>query len=169
MKRYTIGRITAPQGVRGAVRLQPLTDFPERFFTMDRITLVGPRGDELTVGIKNCSELARGLLVLTLEGIEDRDAAEGLRGYLAKVNADERMPLSEGQYWVDDLIGLNVFDLQGKELGRVVDVTDMGAGDLFEVETPRGRAYVPFVDQFVKKIDLQEHRLVIEPLEGLLP
>lgn len=169
MSLYVVGRITAPQGVRGQVRLQPLTDFPERFFSMKSVTLYGPRGQVVTYGLKNCTELTRGLFVLTLEGLTDRDEAEKLRGFEVKVTAQERMPLDEGQYWVDDLIGLTVVDEEGLELGRVVDVTNAGASDLFEISTPRGRGYVPFVDEFVRSVDLEEKKLVLSPIEGLLP
>lgn len=168
MHRLVIGRVTAPHGVRGQIRFQPLTDFPERFETQKQLRLISPKGEERLFDLTSVQILSRGLFVFTLAGVTDRNAAEALRGWKAVIAPEERMPLGEGQYWIDDLIGLTVTDSNGVVLGRVKDVTNAGASDLFVVVDEEGKEhYIPFVDQFVRRVDLPNRRLTVELIEGL--
>lgn len=161
-----IGQITAPHGVRGEVRIYPLTDFPERFTTLRR-ALLGP--DARPVGVR-CLGTVKNLIILKIDGVEDRDQAEKLRLQYLQVPKSEVHPLPEGHYYVFDLIGLDVVDPDGKLLGKLVDVsTDSPAHDNYVVETaPRKRYMVPAVKNFVKQIDLAGGRVVIQPIPGLL-
>lgn len=161
-----IGRITAPHGVRGEVRVQPLTDFPERFETLHR-ALLGSEARPVGVRFRG---VVRGMVILALEGVTDRNQAETLRGQFLLVPRSEVYPLPSGQYYVFDLIGLEVVDPQGKRLGTLVDV-DRSATvhDLFVVETPSGKRHmVPAVHQFVRSVNLAEGQVVIQPIPGLL-
>ncbi|HEY8347909.1 MAG TPA: ribosome maturation factor RimM [Symbiobacteriaceae bacterium] len=161
-----IGRITAPHGVRGEVRVQPLTDFPERFTTLRRVLL----GTEArSVGVRYRGTV-RGMVILALEGVTDRNEAEKLRGQLLLVPRSEVHPLPPGQYYVFDLIGLEVVDPRGNWLGTLADV-DRSATvhDLFVVETASGkRCLVPAVQAFIREVNLAEGRVVIQPIPGLL-
>jgi 16S rRNA processing protein RimM len=106
----------------------------------------------------------RGLIV-GFEGIDDRDAAEGLRGTMLTIGATERRPLDAGEFWVEDLVGLEVVDPEGTVLGRVVAVV-LGPQDRLQVETFGGRTVeVPFVDAIVG--DPREGRLPVDPPAGM--
>lgn len=161
-----IGQITSPHGVRGEVRVYPLTDFPERFVNLRRVLLgdaARPIGVHFRGTVKN-------LVILELEGVTDRDQAEKLRLQYVQVPRSEVHPLPEGHYYVYDLIGLDVVDPEGKPLGKLVAVdTANPAHDLYVVETaPRKRHMVPAVREFVKAIDLAAGKMVIAPIPGLL-
>lgn len=161
-----IGQITAPHGVRGEVRVYPLTDFPERFTTLRQV-LLGP--DARPVGVR-CKGTVKNLIILSIDGVEDRDQAEKLRLQYVQVPKSEVPPLPEGHYYVFDLVGLDVVDPDGKHLGKLVEVsTDSPAHDIYVVETaPRKRYMVPAVKTFVKEIDLPGGRIVVQPIPGLL-
>jgi 16S rRNA processing protein RimM len=161
-----IGQITAPHGVRGEVRVYPLTDFPERFTTLRRV-LLGP--EARPVGVR-CRGAVKNLIILSIDGVEDRDQAEKLRLQYVQVPKSEVHPLPEGHYYVFDLIGLDVVDPAGKLLGKLVEVsTASPAHDIYVVETaPRKRYMVPAVKTFVKEIDLPGGRIVVQPIPGLL-
>lgn len=161
-----IGQITAPHGVRGAVRVFPVTDFPERFTTLRRV-LVG--GADRPMGVR-FRGFVKNLVILELEGVADRNRAETLRGQDLYVPRPEVHPLPEGYYYDFDLIGLDVVDPRGRPIGRLVDVDhNSPANDLYVVETAPGkRCLVPAVRQFVKEIDLAAGRVVIAPIPGLL-
>ncbi len=161
-----IGQITAPHGVRGEVRVYPLTDFPERFVRLRR-ALLGP--DARPVGVRYRGEV-RGLIVLAIEGCTDRNQAEKLRRQYLSVPRSEVWPLPEGHYYDFDLIGLDVVDPEGAHLGKVVEVDhNSPVHDLYVVETAPGKRYmVPAVRTFVREIDLEQGRMVIKPIPGLL-
>lgn len=160
-----VGQITAPHGVRGEVRVFPLTDFPDRFKGLQRLFL-GP--DERPVGVR-FRGFVKGMIILAIEGVTDRDQADRLRLQYLQVPKSEVHPLPEGSYYVFDLVGLAVVDPDGNALGRLVAV-DGGstAHDLYVVETAPGKRYmVPAVKAFVKAIDLAKGLVVIAPIPGL--
>jgi 16S rRNA processing protein RimM len=170
-----IGQITAPHGVRGEVRVQPLTDYPERFATLHR-ALLGPEGSErpgaaearpVEVRFKGT---ARGQILLQIAGITDRNQAEALRWQYLMVPRSEVYPLPEGHYYIFDLIGLAVVDPAGAPLGKLVDVDrNSPAHDLYVVETAPGKRYmVPAVQAYIKEINLEKGYMVVQPVPGLL-
>ncbi|MFZ5814846.1 MAG: ribosome maturation factor RimM [Bacillota bacterium] len=161
-----IGQITAPHGVHGAVRVFPLSDFPERYRTLRR-ALLGSA--ERPVGVR-FRGFVKNLVILELEGFADRNQAESLRGQYLLVPRSEVHPLPEGHYYDFDLIGIEVVDPGGARLGRLVEVDhNSPVHDLYVVETAPGKRYmVPAVRQFVKEIDLAGGRMVIQPIPGLL-
>lgn len=164
--RVTIGRIAAPQGVRGAVRVLSLSDFPERWERL-REVYVGeepaPRRCRLVGFVRS------GMPVLELEGVSDRTAAEAMRGAPLQVPASEVHPLPPETFYVFQLVGLEVRDPDGRYLGRVTGVEPAPAGDLLVVDLGQGQACrVPFVRQFVDRVDPGEGRVVIRPIPGLL-
>jgi len=161
-----IGLITSPHGVHGQVRVFPLTDFPERFATLRQV-LLGP--DAHPVGVRFTGTV-KNLIILTLDGVADRDAAEKLRQQYLQVPRSEVYPLPEGRYYVFDLIGLDVVDPDGRPLGKLVEVdTGNPVHDIYVVEVaPRKQYMVPAVKEFVKAIDLQKGHIVVAPIPGLL-
>jgi 16S rRNA processing protein RimM len=161
-----IGQITAPHGVRGAVRVFPLSDFPERYRTLRRAVLGSA---DRVVGVR-FRGFVKNLVILEFEGVTDRNQAEALRGQYVMVPRDQVYPLPEGHYYDFDLIGIAVVDPEGKPLGRLVEVDhNSPVHDLYVVETAPGKRYmVPAVKEFVKAIDLANGTMVIQPIPGLL-
>ena len=161
-----IGQVTAPHGVRGAVRVFPTTDFPERFVTLRQVLI---EGSDRPVGVR-FRGFVKTLVILELEGVTDRNQAEKLRGANLLVPRAEVHPLPDGYYYDFDLIGIDVVDPEGRLLGRVVEVDhNTPVHDLYVVEVAPGKRYmVPAVRQFVKEVDLEAGRMVIEPIPGLL-
>ncbi|MFZ5827975.1 MAG: ribosome maturation factor RimM [Bacillota bacterium] len=161
-----IGQITAPHGVRGAVRVFPLSDFPERYRTLRRV-LLGSEGRPVGVRFRG---FVKSLVILELEGFDDRNQVEGLRGQYLLVPRSEVHPLPEGYYYDFDLLGIDVVDPEGNHLGRLAEVDHTTpVHDIYVVETAPGKRYmVPAVRQFVKEIDLEGGKMVIQPIPGLL-
>lgn len=178
-----IGRIVAPQGVRGEVRIYPSSDFPERFVEPGSRWLKRPQQPEpqpITLVRGRCLE-GKGLYVVKLDGIDDRTQAEALRGCALLVPAGDRPDLEAGEFYAADLMGLRVI-LQdgGVEIGLVTDLYEAG-NDLLEVTLhprespcqPQGnpkprRVLVPFVEAIVPTVDLAQGCLYLTPPDGLL-
>ena len=167
----TIGRILGAHGVRGEIKVLPLTDFPERFLGMTRLEVYRPAGRliaSLTVKSLRFHE-AKGLFLVETREVVDRDGAEALKGGVVMVKASERVPLPEGSFWVEDVIGLRVVSADtGEEIGKVEAVLPTGAHDVYSVRTPQGEVrMMPAVREVVLRILPEEGIMEVRPLEGL--
>jgi 16S rRNA processing protein RimM len=111
----------------------------------------------------------KNMLLARIEGVEDRNAAEALRGVELMIDRDRLPAADEDEIYHADLIGLSAHDTGGNLVGTVVDVLDFGAGELLELKPAQGKTFlVPFSVETVPEIDLDAGRLVIDPPEGLL-
>jgi len=130
-----VGRLVSAQGLQGELRLNPLSDFPERFTVPGQRWLKGRTGPAKAVTLLSGRQLpGRELYVLRLEGVNDRSSAEALVGHALLVPASDRPPLGEGEFHLLDLVGLEVRLLaDGGVIGRVTDLLHAG-NDLLEVE-----------------------------------
>jgi 16S rRNA processing protein RimM len=163
--RICVGVITGAQGVRGAVRIKSFTALAED------VAAYGPvaDGDGKRVFALRAVGKAKGVVIATIAGIADRDAAERLKGVRLYVARDKLPAAGEEEYYHADLIGLAALLRDGTLLGRVRAVHDYGAGDSLEVaREDGGTVIVPFTRAAVPEVDLAAGRLVIEPPEGLL-
>ena len=158
-----IGRVGAPWGVRGAVRVLPLTDRRGQLAAGRTVTVAGERR---TI---ESARWQKGLVYLRLSGIDDREAAAELGGRLLAIPESELEPLPDGQYYRFQLIGLSVVSREGEELGRVTEVLSTGANDVYVVHGDRGELLLPATDEVVREIDLETGRMLIDVLPGLLP
>jgi 16S rRNA processing protein RimM len=163
-RRLTLGRITGAQGIKGEVKLQSFTADP-----LD-IASYGPldtsNGQRLTI---RSIKPHKNMLLARIEGVEDRNAAEALRGVELMIDRDRLPAADEDEIYHADLIGLSAHDTGGNLVGTVVDVLDFGAGELLELKPAQGKTFlVPFSVETVPEIDLDAGRLVIDPPEGLL-
>lgn len=161
-----VGRIVKPHGIRGEVAVDILTDFPGRFALLEEVYLGedNPRPVPLK-GVR----FHKGRALLTLGGYDDRTAVEALRGEMVMVPVDEAMPLEPDQYYQEDLIGLEVWTVDDEYLGDVVDILETGANDVFIVDSEEhGEVLLPAIEQVVQWIDLEENRMVVELMEGLI-
>lgn len=160
-ERLVIGRVAKAHGIRGEVAVEPLTDHADRFAV--GASMSGPEG--LLTVVASRPHQSR-LLVLFKE-IPDRNAAERLRGAELTVDASEAKPLPEGRWYLHQLEGLDVLLPDGTAVGKMVDVEENPAHDLWVVERENGRRVrVPVV--FVTDVDLDEATIRIAPPEGLL-
>jgi 16S rRNA processing protein RimM len=160
-----VGRVIKPHGVHGEVRVEMLTDVPERFGWLEYI-YVGERNPRRVAveGVRYHQEF----VLLRLAGYPTRDEAETLRNELLLVPEDEAVPLEEGEYFLHQLIGLEVLTEAGRSLGRLSDVLETGANNVFVVDGPGGQHLIPDIPDVVIQVDVDGGRIVIRPLPGLL-
>lgn len=141
-----MGRIGRPHGVRGEVTLLPETDDPSRFFPGSILTT----GDGRELVVISASPYRDKGLIVGFEGVDDRDQAETLRGEAVAAPASTRRDLEPGEFWPDDLVGLEAVARDGTVLGAIAAVDLGSAQDRLVVRTPEGRdVLVPFVDELV--------------------
>jgi 16S rRNA processing protein RimM len=162
-----VGRIGRPHGIRGDVTVEVRTDDPDARFAPGAVLLTDPPGrGPLTVARTGRSGQ---ITLLHLDGIDDRDAAEALRGTLLQVEADELPDLGDDdEYYDHQLIGLRVQHVSGAELGAVTDVLHPPASPVLVVTRPDGsEELVPFVAAIVPQVDLDRGVAVVDPPDGM--
>jgi 16S rRNA processing protein RimM len=167
--RLVVGRVLRPHGVRGELSVEVLSDAPERFAPGAELGVGDPDGpDPLEPAMIRAARQHLGRLLLSLEGVTDRDAADRFRGAWLSIPAAEARPLDQGEFWAHQLVGLAVVDHQGRERGRVADVVPGSAHDLLSVELPGGAtALVPAVAALVT-VELEQGRVLVDAVPGLL-
>ncbi|MDH4225866.1 MAG: ribosome maturation factor RimM [Deltaproteobacteria bacterium] len=155
-----IGRVTAPHGVLGDIKVAPQTEDPAYYQTLKEVYLDSPKGLK---GFKVKAFVWKGAWWLArLEGLDDRTAAGDLKGAMVLVQDSQLKPLAEDEYFIHDLMGCRVESPQGENLGQVTELMETGAdpvlvvrrGDLMDTEwlLPLAAAYVQSVDAAAKII-----------------
>ena len=168
--RYEIGKIVGVHGVRGDMLLLPQTDFPERFLGMKELDVTVAGKPMRTFKVRRIEPYeGKNTFFLRLQGVEDRDAAETLKGALITVAEDERVELEEDEYWLDDIIGLAVFDkAPGGRLGEITEVICTGSNDVYVVKTPEGASKaIPAIADVIEKVDVANGTMTVNIPEGL--
>lgn len=157
-----VGRILKPHGVRGEIRVQILTDFPERFEETGELWLVSPEGEAQRRKVEG-ARFHSGWVLLKLEGISTPEAVAEYRHWILSVPEDDLFALEEDEYWHFELEGLEVRDEAGAVLGRLKEVLPTPAHDLYAVEGPRGEILIPAVGEFVLSVDVEAGFMVVRP------
>jgi 16S rRNA processing protein RimM len=158
----TIGRILAPWGIKGEVKVQVLTDFLDSFAAQNQVYL---HGGPLTIEHSRRHDKH---LIIKLATIDDRGAAERLGGCDVEIPLSQAHTLPEGEYYPLQLIGLEVQTEAGEPLGEVIDIWLRESNDIYVVRGSRGEILVPAIEDVVKSIDLENGIMVIEVMNGLL-
>lgn len=161
-----VGRIGRAHGVRGDTVVDVRTDVPERRFALGARLRTDPDRGALTIAAVRWHS---GRLLVRFEGVDDRGAAEALRGTELAIPADEAGEAGPDAWWDRDLVGLRVELSDGTAVGEVVDVLHPAGPDLLSVRRPDGaEVLVPFVAAIVPEVDVAGGRLVLTPPDGLL-
>lgn len=154
-KRVALAAVAGAHGVKGEVRLKLFSDSAASLARHETVYVGGAQRRLLFARDGGKTPVAR------FEGVADRSAAEALRGVLVEVDRSALPPLEDGEYYYSDLVGLACVDREGQSLGTVVAVENFGAGDLLEVELPKGkRSLIPYREGIA---DLENGRIVLDP------
>jgi len=163
----TIGKAVKPFGVAGEMKIEPMTDFPERFNGLRRVHMVSPAGDELVCEVKSV-RYAGGAPYLLFGGYDSPEKAKALNGWFLKVPREEAVPLPEGAYYWFELIGMEVVSESGEALGAIVDIFETGSNDVYVVKRGKKEIYIPATREVIRQVDKEAKRMTIRLLEGLL-
>lgn len=156
-----VGVIHRAHGVRGELSVESLSDAADRFAEGATLWIDGER-----YKVQQTRPAKRGLS-LKLASIDTRDAAEALRGKLLEIPEEALEPLTEGEYYRFQLVGMDVVDLEGRALGRLEQVLATGSNDVYVVRGPAGELLLPATDEVIREVDVAGKRLVVELIEGL--
>lgn len=154
-----MGRIVAPYGVQGWVKIQPFTETLDSLFDYEH-WWIGESAGWREAEVEDARVHGK-VLVARFAGCCGRDAAFALKGKDIAVSRDEMPQAGENEYYWSDLIGLNVRNLQQVELGQIKDVFATGANDVLAVQGERERL-IPFIGQVIKEVDLAAGKMLVD-------
>ena len=163
-----IGEIVAPFSRFGEVKVNPLTDFPERFERLKQVSLRPVEGSPRLVPVET-TRFHKGQILLKLKGIETMNDAEDLRGYLVLVRASDAVPLAKNEFYIHDLIGCEVVTDLGVSLGKVTNVLTNPANDIYVVGSGKNEILLPAIRDVIQEVDVANRRILATPTPGLLP
>ena len=159
------GKIINTHGCKGGLKVEPWCNSADDFTSLKRL-YVSTRTGFLEYTVTKASVFKQ-FVILELREITDMDAALSLKNVTLFASRED-FELSEGEYFLTDVIGLNVIDADsGKIYGTVTDVINRGASDIYVVDTPNGERMLPAVDEFVISVDI-EKGVTVRVIEGLL-
>ena len=165
-----VARVLRPQGRRGEVLAEPLTDFPARLRELRQVFLEDPEKDSHPVQVENVWSHKKGVVIKFL-GVDSIASASRLKARHVLILAEERMPLPPNHYYLWELQGCQVVaEQRGRrvEVGTVTDIEPTGGVDVLHVATSRGEVLIPLAQAICTKIDTQARTIVIDPPEDLL-
>jgi 16S rRNA processing protein RimM len=163
-----VGQIVSSFGLKGQLKVRSYTDHVEHLRRRVKTVYLGPKRQAYQ--LRGVFEHKPGLLIITLAGVTDRDAAEELRGLEVAIRERDAAPLDEDEYFIHQLYGLIVETEDGATLGKVREVLETGANEVLVVARPdQPEALIPMIRDVVQLLDIPNNRVVIRLLDGLIP
>lgn len=151
-----VGEIVKPQGLRGEVKIKPLTDDPNRFFELRRVRLKGE------ARALHCMRVQEGFVFAHLDGVFSREAADALRGELLYVSRLEAVPLPEDTNFICDLVGCMAVDTEGVAHGTLREVLQPGGVDVYVFAGTRGELMVPALKRVILSVDVENKQILLD-------
>jgi 16S rRNA processing protein RimM len=162
--RLIIGRVLKPFGVRGELKIEILTEFPERFASLRQVFL----GDDAKSFAVESARLHSGAALIKLAGIDTPENAAKLREQLVCVAIENAVPLPANHVYLYQLIGLRVKTTDGQTLGTITDVLDTRANDVYIVNDGTREILLPAIPDVVREINLERGEMLVELIDGLV-
>ena len=165
-KRLEVGQIVNTFGIKGELKVTPFTDDINRFDDLEKV-YVKTRRDEKLYKVEGV-RYHKNMVLLKLEGIENPEQGELLKNSYLEIDRADAIPLEEGQYFIVDLIGLDVYTDEGKLLGKVEDIYNTGANDIYVVKDELGKqVLLPGIKDVIKEVKLDD-RIIVHLIPGLI-
>ena len=163
-KYLVIGRVFKPWVVHGEVKIQILTEFPERFASLRTVYL----GDDAKPFLVQSGRLHGNAALLKFNGIDTPEQAEVLRNQIVQIELKDAVKLPKGKLYLYQLIGLRVVTAEGEKLGEITDVLETGANDVYVVHDGAREILIPAIEDVVKEVSLERGEVTIKLIEGLI-
>lgn len=161
-----VGKIINTQGIKGEVKIYPLTDDISRFDELEKVYI----GEEkvLVYIEKNWSK--KEFVILKFVGYDDINEVLKFKNEYLYIEEKDKIKLEEDSYFIFDIVGCNVLDIKGNKIGIVTQVITNTGNDIYIIKSEdNSKNYlVPAVKQFIKKVDIENKEIIIEPIEGLI-
>lgn len=162
-QQFKVGQIVSVVGLKGELKVYPYTDYKERFKELEWLHL----RDQIFYIEK--VRYKEEMVILKLKGIDNRTTAEKYRNEYLIIDRENARELPEDTFFIADLVGIDVLTTEGSYIGKIADVIQNSSQDLYEVEMQNGKKFlIPAVEAFVDNIDIQEKKMTVTDIEGLI-
>ncbi len=166
-KYFRVGVITNTHGLKGEVKVFPTTDDAERYETLKEV-IINPDKENIKLEIKSVRYF-KNLVIVKFKGIDDINDVEKYKGKDLFVSRENAVPLEENEYYIADLIDMDVYDENDVKIGVLYDVMQTGANDVYVINMDDGRELLlPVIEETVLDVNLDEGKIKIHILDGLL-
>ncbi|MBN1933642.1 MAG: 16S rRNA processing protein RimM [Anaerolineae bacterium] len=153
-----------PHGVHGELRIEVITGYPERFGVYKQVFV----GDAHVPFKIKAHRFHKNCVLLTLDSIDSRTLAEPLRDQWLWISIDDAIPLQEGEYYVHQVLDMQVITVDGEALGRITEIIETGANDVYVVQGARGEILLPAIPDVIVRVDVPGRQMTVHLLEGLV-
>ena len=166
-ERLEVGQIVNTFGIKGFVKIYPYVDDISRFDDL-KYVYVKNKKFENELQIEEV-KYQKNMVLIKFKGIETVEQAEKLKNSIVEIDRKDAIPLEEGQYFIADLLGLDVFLDTGEKLGILEDIYNTGSSDIYVVKNELGKQFLlPYIDEVIKEINLEKERITVHIIEGLI-
>lgn len=166
-EKLEIGQIVNTFGIKGFVKIYPYVDDIQRFDDLKKV-YIKTKKQETELEIEEV-KYQKNMVLAKFKGIETVEQAELLRNAYVEIDRKDAIPLEEGQYFIADLLGLEVFLDTGEKLGILDDIFNTGSNDIYVVKNELGKQFLlPYIDDVIKNIDIENKRITVHLIEGLI-
>ena len=166
-ERLEVGQIVNTFGIKGFVKIYPYVDDITRFDNLKKVHIKSKKNNE-ELQIEEV-KYQKNMVLVKFKGIETVENAEKLRNSFVEIDRADAIPLEEGQYFIADLLGLDVFLDNGEKLGVLEDIYNTGSSDIYVVKNELGKQFLlPYIDEVIKQINLEEGKIIVHIIEGLI-
>jgi 16S rRNA processing protein RimM len=163
---YLIGYITKPKGIKGEVKVEPVTPNPHRFNRLEKVFI--QLNDKSRAFPIEKIRVSGQFVYIKFSGISSRSEAELLRNAEVLINKKDLIQPAKDEYFVHDLIGCQVLSDENDEIGVIFDVVQMSSNDVYVIRNNDGTEYlIPAIKEVIKRVDIGQKRIIIKILEGL--
>jgi 16S rRNA processing protein RimM len=168
-KMFNVGKVVNTHGIKGEVRVIRITDFEERFDPGSKLFWVSKNGDETLSLEVNAHRMHKNFHLLQFKGYTSINDVEKLKEGLLKVSEEQLTPLEEGEFYYHQIIGMQVVTTDGEKLGKIKEILSPGANDVWVVQR-KGKKdlLIPYIEDVVKEVNMDNETITIEPMEGLI-
>lgn len=164
---FEIGQIVNTFGVKGFVKVKPFTDYLERFEELESVLVIKNK-NMIEMKIEEV-KYQKNMVLLKLEGIDDMTMAEKYKGCYIKIHRKDAKKLEEGEYFIADIIGSDVYTDTDQYLGKVDDIYNTGSSDIYVVKDKFGKQILlPAIKEVLLDIDIEKQKVIVHLLKGLI-
>jgi len=165
MKSLRVGQIINTHGIRGGLKVIPLTDYDERFEELKWVYIEGLKEKFYITSVS----YQKNNLIITFKGYQDINLVEKFKGKYLLIDETQRRELPEDTFYIADIIGLEVYTVDDQYLGKVKDIIQAGSNEVYLIQTQEGKdIMIPSVKEFIPEIDLEKRRITVNPIEGMI-
>lgn len=161
-QKINTGKITATHGIRGEVKVYPLSDFSARFDKNSKLYV-----DDLPLTIEK-SRSHKNMFIIKFKGYDNINDVLKFVGKYLEINKKDTAPLPEGEFYIFDIIDCHVYTNDDIYVGKVESIIETGSNDVYVVKHEKKEVLIPAIRQVISNIDIENKKIIITPLEGLL-